>query len=252
MSLTLTWGGVELPNAWYTIHRTQIMGQTGRRIGYTERWDIGGVIQPEVDPGATDSEIAQAVTAEIESLEAALAQDEKDLIHVGTAHALFTAGCLNGTRVVRRPSYPKGNPGIWGSGIEYVGRRSYQCSIEGEILDPDGVVATYHETVQQLSGLVPRFRMVESFTGQAQRQQLVQFPKTVVVQSGMAVGINAYPTAADFLFPNWLMSEPYSVTASEPMKLGVNQNILFPISWRYQFEAPFGFIGVVPPPGGTL
>lgn len=231
-------------SVWFTITKRELKSQVGRRIGYQEVWNVGGTFKQ-----ASQS----ALTTAIDAFAAGTATNGKNLLFYTDAgstlssHVLYNANTMNGVRVVGI-SYPKGNPGIWGSGVEYVTTRSFQITFAAEVYNPEGEIVVFHQLVRQTATGGPDFEVVEALQGPTQVQNTAQFTKAVVEQVGMAVGVSGYPAPAPPIWPQWLKPSPCVVEFSEPMQFGAVRNINFPVRWHYRFEAPAGQIGPVPPP----
>ena len=249
MQLEYNGTAIEAGGVWFTIARTEIRsggrGRVSQRLGWKERWNVGGVLKRD--------SVADLTTA-INDLETTLGTNGGDLIFYTDAgvtqsgHSLLSADTIDGTRVVAGPSFPKGLQGIWGMGDEYAGfKRSFQFSIEGEVYDPEGNLLSYYEAIRQLGSGGRKFKMVGSLEGQPQEQTLQAFTPVVVEQIGQAVGVHTTPNAQNPVYPGYLMNEPYLKGFATADQFGSVRDVGYPVSWRYVMEGPPGVVGLVHP-----
>lgn len=224
----------------FRITREPIISDMGARMGYTERWVLGGFIQAANQ---------LALTAALASLEAAYSVNGGDLKMYDdngalTDHCLFSANTISGVRV-SKPFYPEDS-----KGAEYTTFRRYQINIEAEIHEVNVGYVAFHESLS-LTGLQPnsRFIFLKTLTGPAQRQQVCQQETYKAVQSGMAVGHFGWPLFPQAIFAGAVHWDEATQTQEDPVYLS-NGMIRWPISWSYPAEDSQPLIGsptIVPP-----
>jgi hypothetical protein len=223
---------------WFSLDKRVLRGKTGRRTSVRERWTITGVKK-----AATTA----ALTTELLVLEAAYSRDLQNLILLqsdGTPsrHGLFNSETLNGVQV-KAFDYLPGNPGVWGSGTEYVRRRTFRIVIEGERLDLEENVVSYNETVQQIGNGGQKFIMVGSLIGPVQKQILQEHTPFMAIQSGSAVGFLDYPIPPPPLFATSLHNERQRGAVGSPIQYSRLRNSNYRVTWYYPSESAAALIG---------
>lgn len=224
---------------WFHVEKRLKLSSVGLRQHQVVRWTIWGVVK-----AATKSALTTALAQTTNSF----STGGKDLLFLdddgvtATDHFTLNAGTLDGTQVVSF-GYLPGNPqGAWGSGTEYTLRRTYKAVIEAKVLDSEGAILQWFESVRTIGDGGPKFVMQGALTGPVQRQQTQQFTPYVALQMGRAVGHLDYPFAATSLWPASLHRDKSVVTTGTP-KFGPVTNTEFPISWRYVHESATALIG---------
>lgn len=235
MSATLSYGGYSFPDnsVWLSITEREMKTQLGRRLGRQVVWDVGGVFSKN------DGDIGTQIAA----FESGTAANGSSLTFTtpNGGHSLSNGSTINGVRVVRR-HYAKQNHNVWGSATEFVAGRSFQATFAGEVYDPEGEILVWHESVRLVAMGTQDFEIVESLQGYPESQITAAFTKSIVIQSGMAVGASEWPAVAPPIWPGWLKPRPVLVEYAEPQIFGVERNTMYPTRWSYRFEAPSGQI----------
>lgn len=228
--MILTYGGYAHPDneANCIISRAGLEAEDGFIYGYTEKWDITGFMQADTDA---------ALIAAFSTLLNAYSIQGGDLVWTKggvTMHSLISANTLTGTRVTLLPHYPNNGNG------ELTTFRSYACSVEGDVsfldLNPtDPLILKYEESFNTTGSGGPKFGILPTITGYNQRQQLTETSPITIVQSGMKVGLGAYPTPNAPLYPDHEHLERRQINqATVRRKNGVG--LEYPIHWSYTFE----------------
>lgn len=214
----------------------QAVIERGVTVRIRETWTINGFVN------ITGVETLDTLSGRITERINAYANDGGDLklLNAGlvTAHQLLSADCIGGTRVVQRPSFPKGD------GTEYATMRTFTAVVEGEYLAPAGATALveFQETLE-FSGGGPRWVMIETRRGQPQRQDTSEATSYRVRQSGRAVGHAAWPTIPGPKFPQHEHREQRVTTAGSPEGMG-GAFINWPVAWSYVFESASPLVGI--------
>lgn len=164
-----------------------------------------------------------------------------------TVHRLVSADTLNGVRVVGGVNYLAGWPGVWGVRTEYVYRRTYQVHLRCEVLAAEGSYASFHQTVRQIGLGGSDFEIQETLNTQPVRQETNLFTSFDAEQFGTAIGITGYPPFPTPMWPGSLKTRMSSAEMMTPQYFGTNQNLLYPIAWRYRFRAATSLFAVAPP-----
>lgn len=248
--MILKWGGYSHDDneCWFSINRRLVLGQTGTPLLTEERWTIHGV---------KIASTAAELTTALNELEAAYRDQGRDLVFVdndgaNTTHVLRNEDCLNGTRVIGPVRYPGGVPGVWGSRTEYAGLRYYQITVAGERIVEgldESVPVVWNESIRY-SGGGPKYVMSGAITGQAQVQQTMEQVPVRAVQMGYAEGLYTWPQFPGLLPLGYYNPEESYQEQSSPKQWGQNQNMRFPIRWKYAYDSPT--LGAVGPPIGPI
>jgi len=230
--MQLSYGGYAHDDneVWLDIHKKAVFGPTGAREKVVERWVINGVLI---------SDTAASLSSKISDLDAAYGQNDQDLTFGGTAHSIVSSNTINGVRVQSLEWLP-GNPGVWGSGTEYVNKRSYRIVVTAETLYPEWDLYLYQSSVSVTGNCGPRQIMMPSLIGYPQ-QQIPQLHTTQkIVQSGMAIGLTTRPSPdGPWYNTQYEQNEMRRITELWPMELGKHKNLKFPVRWSYFYEFPY-------------
>jgi hypothetical protein len=144
-------------------------------------------------------------------------------------YALLSAGCVGGTRVVQRPSFPKG------TGVEVVNLRTYTVVIEGIIpVNDSSALESFEESIDIRPYGMKR-AVIETLVGPPVEQIVRQQQKWSAVQHGRAVGKYARPPVPPPIWPSALLNQFNPPQDGHPKRIG-NALIDWPVSWRYEFE----------------
>jgi len=223
---------------WFSLDKQVVRGKTGTRTSIRERWTITGVKK-----AASET----LLTAALLDLERAYGRDYQNLLLYGTGnvptrHGLINAETLTGV-TVKSFRYLPGNPQVWGSGTEYVLRRTFQVVLEADRLDVEQNVISYHETVQQIGNGGEKFKMVGSLTGPVQKQIVQKHTPFIAIQSGSAVGLLSYPSPPAGMFRSSLHNELETGSVDSPLKFSPVVNSQYRVSWKYVSESATSLIG---------
>lgn len=199
-----------------------------KRCSMRRRWTIRGELT-----GATQA----ALTTAIADLETAYAQDGLDLLlflsdgTTPSAHGLVSAQSLGGTRVVKGPSFPKGD------GADYVTYRAYEIVVEADFPVTSENLISWTETLSSrgVAG-AERWLYLPTLNGPWQRQTVNEQTSTKVIQRGTAVGQFSYPAISP---PMWSANEHIDereLDLKMPTRKGPHLT-LYEVSWAYHFES---------------
>lgn len=243
--MILKYRGTALPDNenWFQIIKRWHRAQTGITTHRTERWNITGVIV-----AASQS----ALETQIDSREALFKSGSGDLIWyqsdgtTETEHKITENETLNGIRIVDF-TWSDGLPGQWGAGPEYTFVRTYRVSLQADVLDSDGEIVFWSQTIEQIGTGGRDFSVQESLNS----FPIVQFTNFATQfrarQHGMAIGLNGTPAAPGAIWPGSLDPRLSRVSSTTPQIIGAIKSIYWPIKWDYHFKAGTGLSAVVPP-----
>lgn len=210
------------------ISRTGLIADDGFVYGYTETWNITGFLQ-------ADSDVV--LIAAMSNLVAAYQVQGGDLYWTkgGTVmHFLLNSVTLAGTRVTVPPHFPNNGNG------ELTTFRTYACTVEADIvfndLNPlDPLILKYEESINATGTGGAKYGFLPTLTGNYQKQQFTEKSTITIVQSGMSVGLGAYPTPNDPIWPDYEHVDRRQINlATRRRKNGVD--VEYPIHWSYTFE----------------
>jgi hypothetical protein len=225
---------------WLVLDSAVVWSPVGRRMKSRVRWTVTGVKK-----AATQA----ALTTALAVLEDAYAADNLDITlwtdtakTIKSQHFQASGDTLDGIRVTNF-GYLKGNPGIWGSGSEYVLRRTFRFTLEYELLTTEINVLFYHERITQIGDGGPRFKMMGALQGPVQKQQLQQFTPYVAIQQGNAIGMLDHPNFPASLWPGALHRDKSVISEDTPKEIKRFRNTVFPISWKYVHESATALVG---------
>jgi hypothetical protein len=213
-----------------TITRTAIKSQGGIYYAYEERWHLTAF------PGLFGSTQA-ALTIAINALTNAYSVDGYDLVlylddgATPTSHALYSAICNGGTRIIQAPEFPNGQ------GAEYSTYRSYSIVVAGEVpLTSSNVITRYHESIAFEGTGGPINVYIPVAEGAWVQQTTSQQSTFKIVQKGGLTALYAptFPPAP--IWPDAEHQELRSIVADNPeMRNGRFYN--YPLSWSYTYES---------------
>lgn len=224
---------------WHHIQARDQVSQTGEKIARHVRWTINGILHPADTTHAI-------VTSEVQALENAYKEHEKDLRFFASdgstisAHSISNDETINGVRVESFEWLPGGHGGILGSGSEYVTKRSYRIVITAEIPAVPGSnhIVHWEESLQRIGTGGADFVSQTAIVGPVQQQFTKIATPTYAVQRGYAVGYIDYPQVPSALFPTTPPLKPnVRITPGTPKRFNKNQNTHFPVSWEYRYES---------------
>jgi hypothetical protein len=207
-----------------------MLSESGVRRGIMERWDIDGMLL---------GDDAAELTGRILTIESVYADDAKDLRlyeddGTAAAHFLLSRKCRGGTRVVRRPSFPKGD------GAEYATMRNYSVAVEGELADVGGTLLHYREALNWTGSLGVDWGYLVPLNGPPQPQLFTQQTLQTVIQEGFAVGSGSYPTPPGPIWPEQEIGKQRRIRMEIPSRFTNERRI----SWTYVHVSPTELPGV--------
>ena len=215
--------------------KREVKGPTRLRSHYVIDWFIRGV-----KIAATQPELTTKLEA-LESQYGTNGGDAKLYLNDGvteTVHVLESSATINGVRVVNGVNYIAGWPDVWGVRTEYVYRRSYQIHLQAEVLDAEGTIFSFNQTVRQIGLGGADFEVLETLSGLPQSQITNLQTAFRAEQFGTAIGIETYPAFPIAMWPLFLKPKISTLDYVTPQLWGSNGNYLYPIVWRYKFLSP--------------
>jgi hypothetical protein len=217
--------------ATFTIDSIPLRTKSDVLYGFTQKWRITAF------PGVEASTQAQ-LTQAIQALFTAYSRDGGDLVFylddgvTATAHTLYSAQTLSGTRVTKLPSFPQGG------GAEYSTYRSYTIEVEADVpLRTDNLILSYEETTETEGTGGPTIVYIPVAVGPWVRQQTSEMSTTKLTQSGRATGLYGYPPPNPPLLPESLLIHHAARISQNSPRLRVNKYYEYPISWTYPFQS---------------
>jgi hypothetical protein len=210
------------------ISRQGLEAEDGFIWGYTETWNITGIMHFDTD--------AEMVT-KIAALVNAYAQQGQNLIWMKgntVMHQLLNDNTLAGTRVTVPPHFPQNGNG------ELTTFRTYSMTVEADVnfttinvRSPQ--ILKYEQSLNYTGSGGAKFAFLPTLTGLHQKQQLTESSTVTMVQSGMKVGLGAYPVPDPPLWPNYEHVDRRQINyAAKRRRNGIETE--FPVHWSYTFE----------------
>ena len=197
------------------------------------RWQIQGML---TNQGGTEA----TLDAKVAALEAAYASDYQDvalLLSSGAAaagHSIANVDTLGGIRIVKRPSYPKGD------GVEGVTVRTFSVVLEAELpIASETALLSWSETIR-FTGGGAKYGHLEPLTGKPIKQLLKRNTLYQVTQQGRAVGLYAYPVIPSAFWPADqldMRDVEYGSPKRKGYGSGADTYVEFPVSWTYRFAS---------------
>ncbi|QDU53546.1 hypothetical protein [Gimesia panareensis] len=228
--MILIYGDYQHPDneANVIITRQGLVSDDGIVWGYTETWNITGIMHAE-----TDAELVEKMAA----LVSAYSVHGGDLVwKKGNTimHQLVSNNTLSGTRVTKLPDYPRNGNG------ELTTFRSYAITVEAdvslsEINMNEPQILKYEQSLNYTGTGGAKFALLPTIKGSFQKQQFTESSPVQMVQSGMKVGLGAYPTPDEPLLPYYEHVDRRQLNYASPRKRN-GVSIEFPIHWSYTFE----------------
>lgn len=230
--MKLTYNSLTLTDCFeLQISRQVRRDPTGKRQGYTERWNVRGWLT-----GAD----AAALTTAINSLKTAYGSDGHDLslttnASVATSHKLTDADSVDGVKITGGPSFPDG------TGPEYANVRHFEIVAEADF-DDVGLanLVSFQESVMREGTGGERWLTQTPLDGPVISQSVARYTPVVIVQAGSAVGLNSYPTPPAPLLPSSEHTDRRRIARKGPDRLADGSYRNFEISWQYEFETGAG------------
>lgn len=208
------------------ISRDGTVGEDGKVVSVTERWDIAGQYH---------ADSVSALTAGLRAMERAYQDEKRDLVLKtdaggATAHGLYNSQTMFGVRVVQPPSYPVG------SGAEYTTFRNYTIAVEAEFAVNSGLLLSYREGVTQRGSGAALWTYQFPILGPPQPQILSQYSPVTIVQEGRAVGFGVYPPFPPPMWSTQELGEQRQLSREIPAKGSFERVATW--SYTYLFYAP--------------
>lgn len=215
-----------------SISRVGLEAEDGFVYGYTETWNITGILH-----GDTDADLFKAMNDLLD----AYSLQGRDLIWKKgdtVMHQLLSQNTLTGTKVSTLPHFPKNTGG------ELTTFRTYNIVVEAEVPfvsfdaeadDFEPLILKFEENINRTGTGGPKVAFLPTLTGKYQKQQLTQSSTITIVQSGMKVGLGGYPIPNLPLWPDDEHQERRQINqAATRRRNGVD--LEYPIHWSYTFE----------------
>lgn len=202
----------------------------GKRYSLTKTMHLEGVLQADTQ-SALITKINTLISAySTNDLHAGLYDNTGSL----TPHYLDPndANALSPVRVISR-SWPTGDP------TQLANRRTYSIVLAQDVVDTESQILFYYDSVNYYGTGGARYRVREYPTGAPSITQVNQYTAQRIVQSGYAVGLDAYVAHYGPMF-----SPPtaYELTDMRRFMLATpsykgKDSIEYPSSWTYHFVA---------------
>lgn len=244
--MILKYKNTALPDneVWFQIIKQLHRAQTGVTSHRTERWIVRGVIVASSQAN---------LETEIAAREALFKSGSGDLVWyqsdgtTETKHKITQQETLNGIKVVSF-NWLDGPPGQWGGGAEYTLVRTYQVVFEADILDADGEIVFWTQTIEQIGTGGRDFEVAESLNSFPIEQTTNFATQFRARQHGMAYGLLGNPVPPAPIWPGSLKPrETRPAAASTPKIIGSFNSIYWPVQWDYHYLAATSLQAVVPP-----
>lgn len=191
--------------------------------GHSVQFDVSGMLL-----GNGQADLAQQAAL----LEATLRLEGGNLVFLRSdgvpAMTLANATSITNVRVIDGPNYPNGE------GAEFDTYRTFTFTAEAEyqLVPGQTVILEYAEALDAEGG-GPVFDFIPVVNGPQPKTMLFAETPVLVTQSGMAVGLNAYPTPPPPLFPGAQL-RALRRRRERPKRLGRYPTV-YPVSWEYRF-----------------
>lgn len=214
------------------IDREAVMNAAGQPYALRHTWSIEGMIF---------GDDTAAVVAAFLALERAFAVWFFDLYLLDSSgnicHAMPSRGSLTGVKIIKPPSYPKGD------GAELSTFRTYAIIATADYPYGGGVnpLKSFTERLA-FSGGGPRQTVVECVDVLPQPQILNLFTAFRATQAGSAVGMFGYPPIPAPIFPGAIEEAGQPEFTSPSLMYGTYVD--FGVSWNYRFVSAFPLVGL--------
>jgi hypothetical protein len=204
-----------------TIQRQGIFSAAGKSEGVRERWDIQGRLQAgsQTTVGIAINGLQLAYNKQGQDI--SLRFDDGDI----TRHSMFSSQTRSGTTVTTPPSFPSGPS-------EYSTFRNYTITVEGTLPNNNAGLLSYGETFNWTGTGGAVFRFLQGVSGAPEQQMTQQRSTAMLVQSGVAVGLYAYPNPPNPIMPTFEHVERRRIVRSLPP----NNSGHWRVTWSYTFE----------------
>jgi hypothetical protein len=203
-----------------------IVSELGQMYAIKERWNIHGRLHANT--------VADVNTA-VDNLLRAYSVNGQSISLSGSSHAMNSGATINGTRVVKPPSFPQG------SGGENTTYRTYQLAVEGEYpYVGNSVLLSWTESVSTQGDGGPVWGFLECLNGKPQLQTFTQASVVHVKQTGSAVCMGTYWPAPGPLLSGSEHTDRRSILYELPSDL-YGKRVTH---WSYEFSSNFPISGL--------
>lgn len=220
-----------------TVSQEPVRDEANNCYAIRTRWSL------DITVCGADSTSVTKIDQTLRQIEAAYSQDGLDLAWIlptgkASVHALRSADCIGGTKVVSRPSYPKG------SGAEFATYRTVRVVVQGDVAvaadDLRSNLISFSETVQTGGG-GPKIGYLQTRVGLPVAQLLSRNTVYTARQSGRASGLYGYPLIPSPIWPTFLVARP-EVSRESPRRDG-DDYVGYQVSWTYQYQSAYPLSG---------
>lgn len=218
--------------------------QGSHLLGHDVTWSISGRLVSQASTTAAAQASIRSQTADLVDAYSSDGIDMKLLTPDGSKvhHQLLSSSTLDGTKI-SRPKYTDG------TGPQEVVMRQFSLQVRGRVaLSANNRTTDILRFEEELSfDQGPLVGHIETLTGLPVKQQLRRRSLWTAQQRGSAVGLFAYPTIPDPIWPAALVKTTPLYSKGSPKRDGTE----WPISWTWVFESRFELTGNPHIPGVT-
>ncbi|MCA9014009.1 MAG: hypothetical protein KDA74_20870 [Planctomycetaceae bacterium] len=228
--MILTYGNYTHPDneANVIISRAGLEAEDGFIYGYTETWSITGFLQAD-----TDAALVAAMAALVDAYKL---QGENLIWTKGSTvmHQLLSADTLAGIKVKVPPHFPNNGNG------ELTTFRRYAMTVEADVIfntinTSSPQILKFEESVVTTGTGGAKFGFLPTLTGVHQKQVLTEKSTITIVQSGMSVGLGAYPVPNSPQWPDYEHVDRRQINQAAKRRRN-GTDVEYPIHWQYTFE----------------
>lgn len=142
-------------------------------------------------------------------------------------------GSLGGCRVIQPPSFA-----LQDGKAHYTTGLPFTVVLEADYQDSNDTLVSYSETITKIGQGGPRRLVIELDNGVAQEQIVSSHTPVVLIQSGEAIGYQAYPFFNAPVYPNYVdLPDGYQVAYAAP-RLEGNTYVEYGVRWNYRMTIP--------------
>jgi hypothetical protein len=153
--------------------------------------------------------------------------------NTASAHVLNDNASINGVRVLKY-EFPKEGGG------EYATYRSYKLHFQADYLNMEDTIYSFEERLVFIGNGGPAWELIPTFATLPISYVHSWYTPQQIIQLGSAVGVVGWPLVPGPLYPAMFEHQnKRMVIPQSPQMIGKNQKLLYPISWRYEFETAF-------------
>lgn len=208
----------------------------GQAWARTERWTLGGELVGNTTDELTLQILRMVAGYSLQGQSAGFFKGTGG----GTAHILLSDGALGGVRVIKAPSFPKGDQ------TEYISIRSYQIVLEATFVDPNIQLLRFQESLQTQAPGGPLYGHSAPIIEIPRKYITRLYTPCRVIQVGSATGLFDWPKPPPPIWPSALFENP-PPNKHSPRRYGRPGQpswTEYQIDWQYVFEAVTPLIGV--------